>query len=188
MSIKCVLCSLLCPNDPIVEEEKPFCCSGCLTVYRILNAQSYSGNYQTHPLFQQALLSGVISNPNLYEELADKQIEGEIKTVHLEIGDMWCPSCAEAIRLILMRQKGVKRCVVDYATDLCVIEFSPRVLGKEQLFQLIERLGYQPQSLLAEDRKPARSLWIRFAVSAFCALNLMMLALPLYTTPFGIYT
>ncbi len=182
MSTNCALCSLKCPRDPVMEEEKPFCCTGCLTVFRILGAQGFEGDYQTHPIYNQALSSGVISNPDLFAE--EKIVEGEIETLHLEIEEMWCPSCAEAIRMIVMRQKGIKRCVVDYATDLAVIEYSPRVHSKDDLFNLIAKLGYQPRSLLAGERKPARSLLVRFGLSAFCALNLMMLALPIYTDQF----
>lgn len=184
--MSCTLCSLQCPHDPVTEGEKPFCCPGCLTVFRILQAQEYKENFRTHPLFQQALTSGLISNPHFYEEV--KEVESESETLHLEVNGMWCPSCAEAIRLILMRQKGVYRCLIDYATDLGVIEFSPRTFSKERLFELIARMGYQPTSLLEEERKPARTLWIRFAVSVFCAMNLMMLALPLYIADFGLTT
>lgn len=180
--LSCALCSLACPKDPVVEDEKPFCCAGCLTVFRILGAQEIEGDFTAHPLYKQALASGIISNPDSYAE--EKTVEGEVQTLHLEIGEMWCPSCAEAIRMILMRQKGVRRCVVDYATDLALIEFSPLIHSKEDLTGLISKMGYTPRSLLAEDRKPARSLWVRFAVSAFCALNLMMLALPIYTKQF----
>ncbi len=176
----CHLCALKCPDNPIREDEKPFCCSGCLTVYRILQAKNYFGDYHNHPLFTEALASGVISNAEHYQSA----VEGETETLHLEIQEMWCPSCADAIRLILERRKGVKRCYVDYATDLALIEFAPRFVSKEALIALIKRIGYFPQPLLAEERKPARALWVRFAVSAFCALNLMMLAFPLYTSHF----
>ncbi len=182
MSTKCALCSLSCPRNPIEEGENRFCCRGCLTVFQILRTQKFQGDVHTHPLFQQALDSGILSNPELYEEMAAKEVEGEMMTLHLEIGEMWCPSCAEAIRLILMRQAGIKRCVVDYATDCALIEFSPRHFSKEELFAFIRRLGYLPQPLLSSERKPARFSWIRFAISAFCALNLMMIALPLYTS------
>ncbi len=175
----CTLCSLTCPKDPVVEDEKPFCCVGCLTVFRILGAQKFEGDYRTHPTYKQALQSGVISNPDCFEEA--KAVEGEVRSLHLEISEMWCPSCAEAIRMILMRQKGVRRCVVDYATDLALIEFSPLFHSREEIMGLIGKMGYAAKPLLAEERRPAGSLWIRFAVSAFCALNLMMLALPVYT-------
>lgn len=182
---KCSLCSLPCPRQPLFDGENPFCCGGCLTVYRILEARCYQGDFRSHPLYQQALSSGILSNPELYQDLSGNEVIGETETLHLEIGEMWCPSCADAIRLILMRKQGIKRCVVDYATDLAVIEFSPLAISKESLFQQIEKLGYRPQSLLSEERKPAISMWIRFVISAFCALNLMMLAFPLYATPVG---
>lgn len=185
MSNICKLCALPCVNTPLIEDENLFCCHGCLTVFRILSSQRFEGDYQTHPLFEEARASGILSNSHLYDEFP---LEGESLTLHLEIQEMWCPSCAEAISLILRRKKGIKRCLVDYATDLAVIEYIPRFISKETIVVLISKLGYSPQSLLSGERKPARSLMIRFAVSAFCALNLMMLSLPLYTVYFGLKT
>lgn len=185
MSNLCTLCTLPCENSLLIEGEHLFCCHGCLTVFRILSSQKFEGDYLTHPLFEQAKACGILSNPHLYEE---RQEEGESLTLHLEIQEMWCPSCAEAISLIIRRKKGIKRCLVDYATDLAVIEYIPRSLSKEAIFALIAKIGYHPQTLLSEERKPSRSLLIRFAISAFCALNLMMLSLPLYTTYFGLKT
>ncbi len=137
----CVLCELPLPKRPIVEEEKAFCCTGCQVVYQILSSKEITENFQTNSLFRHASEAGIISNPSLNEEISQKTIDAETKRLHLEITQMWCPSCAEAIRLILMRQKGIKYCVGDYATDLAVIDYAPRYLGKERISKLIERLG-----------------------------------------------
>jgi len=98
---------------------------------------------------------------------------------------MWCPSCAEVIRLILLREKGVRQCIVDYTTDLAMVEYSPRNISKDTIAQLIRRLGYVPQPLQGADRKPVSfSLWLRFVISAFCALNIMMFSYPIYGSYF----
>lgn len=188
----CKLCDLALPKHPIVDSEHSFCCMGCHAVFKILSAQEALKNYQETPLFQQALRSGLISNPELQQQIRDSKVElpeGEWLRHHLEIGGLWCPSCAEVIRLILLREKGIRQCVVDYATDLASIEYAPRHISKEKIHDLIKALGYSP-SYLADSQKKAVSfqLYLRFAIAAFCALQIMMFSYPIYMDYFGMDT
>lgn len=187
MNSDCALCGLAVPNEPLIEEGHPFCCAGCLTVYKILACQGTLESYQTHPLFLQAVDAHVASAAAAGEPIPiDFE---ETHTFHFEIEGMWCPSCAEAIRLIMLRQKGIKRCIVDYATDLSLIEYAPRLVSKETILERIKRLGYHPQEHFSSEKKHvSRSLWVRFALAAFCALNLMMTAYPLYVSALGLKT
>ena len=182
----CGLCSQPLHLSSIREGELPFCCAGCHAVYNILAAKNQLDNFQDHPIFKQALQAGLISNPHLLEQLrSEKSEKGEWEKFHLEIGEMWCPSCAVVIRLILLQEKGVRDCVVDYTTDLAAIEFAPRLLSKEQISEKISRLGYRPLSLEDDSHKSfSRALSLRFIIAAFCSLNVMMFAYPLYATYF----
>jgi len=184
----CCLCQLKLPKHPILEGPLRFCCNGCQVVYSILSVKGETSNYQTNPLFHQALRFGLISNPLLLEQLRSKTSslqDLEFQKVHFEIGDMWCPSCAEVIRLVLMQEKGIKNCVVDYATDLASVEFSPRLMSKTHIFDLIKSLGYQPHCFEdSRTRTVSRSLYLRFIVAAFCSLNVMMFAYPIYAAYF----
>lgn len=173
--------------DPL-EQHLPFCCSGCQTVYRILMAKGSLDNYQQDPLFKQAVHSGLISNPALLEQIALQQKAAPNdprERLHLEVTEMWCPACAEVIRLILLQEKGISSCQVDYSTDLASIEFSPRYLSKEKILALINGLGYQAR-LLEDPAKRAVSsaLTLRFIVAAFCSFNTMMFAYPIYASAF----
>lgn len=157
-------------------------------MYQILFTRQALENFQDHPLFQQAVRSGIISNPDLIEQMSKSHRdipENEFERFHLEINDMWCPSCSEVIRLILLKEKGVRLCVVDYCTDLAVIEFTPRFISKEKIIRLITEMGYSPLSL-KDPRQQAvsRSLYLRFIVAAFFSLNVMMLAYPIYASYF----
>lgn len=184
----CALCSHLLPHFPIFDGEKGFCCAGCHAVFQILSSKNQLSNYEQHPLFQQALKSGLISNPVLLEQIRQNQIDlpdQEKHKLHLEIENMWCPSCAEIIRLILLQKKGIHACIVDYATDLASIEYYPRYISKDEILESIRSLSYQPAFLQDSKRKAVSTdLYLRFAIAVFCALNVMMFAYPLYATYF----
>lgn len=183
----CALCGLDIKGSALYEENLVFCCAGCQAVYRILSAKNALAEFDRHPLFKQAVNAGLISNPALLESLRQKSMqEGvEVEKLYLEVLGMWCPSCAELIRLVLMQERGVKSCVVDYATDLAGIEFYPRFIGKEALIKAIAGLGYRPQPLQGPERRAVSfDLYLRFIVAAFFSLNIMMMTYPVYASFF----
>lgn len=184
----CSLCDQALPRHSIISEKYAFCCAGCHAVFNILSAKNQLANFQEHPLFQQALKSGLISNPALLEQIRSNRpemAEGELQKLHLEVGEMWCPFCAEVIQWMLLKEKGVRNCVIDYATDLASIEYCPRYISKEQIYQQITALGYSPVALEDAAKKAVSfDLTFRFIVATFCSLNVMMFAYPLYATYF----
>lgn len=186
---RCSLCDMRLPKCPILDGIDAFCCHGCHAVFNILSAKNQLENFEQQPVFIQALRSGLISNPALIEEFRARQtvLKGEhLEKLHLEIGEMWCPSCSEIIRLILIREPGVKNCLVDYATDLSAIEYAPKFISKEKIYALIKKLGYEANPLQITGKKViSMDLYLRFAIAAFCSLNLMMFAYPLYATYFS---
>lgn len=184
----CSLCSIELPKNSIIDGEAHFCCSGCHAVYHILATKNELDHYAEHPIFQQALRAGLISNPLLIEKIRrqrPKVSENELEKLHLEIAEMWCPACSELIKLLLLQEKGVYNCVVDYATDLASIEFAPRYISKEKIYELIFTLGYKPSPLNSTHQAISYSLYLRFAVAAFFALNAMMFSYPIYAAYFN---
>ncbi|MCH9609502.1 MAG: Copper-exporting P-type ATPase [Chlamydiales bacterium] len=167
----CKLCQLPLPSHPV---QSHFCCSGCHLVYQILKTQKID-EIKKHPIYTQAVASGVISHPQIKPATPK-----ETDRLTLEIEGMWCQSCARLIELLLAR-KNIS-CVVDYTTDLALIDYNPKEIGKEKIFSHLQKLGYRAQSFGFPGKKEvARAQWLRFSIAAFCALNLMMFAYPLYT-------
>jgi heavy metal translocating P-type ATPase len=185
----CHLCGLALSIYPIFEEEKAFCCVGCQAVFNILSIKNELNQYEKHPLFQQALKSGLISNPALIEQLKENNpifLEEDVQKLYLDVEGLWCSSCADIIRLVLMKEKGIKSCVVDYATDLAAIQYAPRYISKETVLKVISRLGYRPKPLQdAKSKVISWDLYLRFIIAAFCSLNIMMFSYPLYATYFN---
>lgn len=184
----CSLCDTHIANAPVVDGAKIFCCHGCHAVYNILSVKGELSDYKEHPIFEQAIRAGLISNTQLLEQIASNQQDlpaDELKKIYFEIEEMWCPSCAEVIKLMLMRKQGIRNCVVDYTTDLASVEYSPRHISKDEVYQTIKELGYRPQPLQGAERKPVSfAMWLRFIIAAFCALNIMMFSYPIYATYF----
>lgn len=184
----CDLCDTSLLEDHQVQSDGlAFCCIGCQAVYRILESRKELDSVQSHPVFQQAVNSGLISNPTLLEELRCRTIDKDIEWVrwHFEALNLWCPACAEVIRLILLQEKGVRRCIVDYATDMGVIEFAPRYLSKDSIRAVVRRLGYDFAELedLGEKRSN-KELLFRLCIGAFCAMNIMVVSYPVYASYF----
>jgi heavy metal translocating P-type ATPase len=188
-SLACALCSCTIFH-PILDETKQFCCAGCQTVYHILLSRNELTNFRETSLFQQAVRSGLISNPALLTQIQEHQASfqdslDKFEKLHLEIGDMWCPSCAEVICLILFKEKGVRHCIVDYATDLACIEFYPRYISKEKILGIIQGIGYRPLCWPSTQEKPvSKDLYLRFLVAAFFSMNIMMFSYPIYASYF----
>lgn len=183
----CALCKTRAKAKKYKDTSLLFCCAGCHAVYQILSLQNALPQFEEHPLFQQAVQSGLISNPDLVEQIRDKQTEDtfEVHKLHLEIQDMWCLSCGQVIYLILMQEKGIHQCAVDYSTDLCSIEYDPRYISKDKIFKLIKKLGYKPLPLQEVMQAPiSKDLYLRFIVAAFFAFNIMMFAYPIYASYF----
>lgn len=186
----CALCGLEVRFSPILTDENLFCCAGCHAVYSVLAAKSELEQGIEHPLVREAVSAGLISHPALLEELKRKQDlalseEIEKEKISFSILGMWCPSCALLIQYLLLRKKGVVRCVVDYSMDLAVVEFQPHRIGKEEIFTSIRAIGYSVETF--DDpavKKAIRSLTMRAVITGFFALNVMMLAYPLYATFF----
>jgi Cu2+-exporting ATPase len=156
-------------------------------VYEILETQNQLAEKDRHPLLQQAVHFGIISNPALVDKIR-LQEEASSKFSQkwvFEVEGMWCPSCAELIRLVLGQRKGIRRCSIDYITDLASIEFDPTQTTREQIQSCVGYLGYASRELQDPSDAPASFfLILRFAIAAFCALNIMMFSYPLYATYF----
>ncbi|MCB1212740.1 MAG: HAD-IC family P-type ATPase, partial [Chlamydiia bacterium] len=188
----CTLCGT--PVEvPLVEGSAAFCCHGCKAVHAILEKRGELEGFWESALFQQALSSGLISNPTLLDRLAERQRRKEGNTgsrervrSYLEIDGLWCPSCAHVIEWILLQTRGILGCRVDYATDVALVEYDPMHLGLEEIIASIGSLGYCGRPFENQTRfRAPRALYIRLFVALFCAMNLMMFSYPVYASYFN---
>jgi heavy metal translocating P-type ATPase len=184
-----------------------FCCTGCRQVFNILLEASDGGSpeaFKQSELFKQCRDKGII--PKSEAELAPKQPAAEpgaswgkasaipaaestvdrqsenVLDLVLKVGNMWCPACAWVIDESLQKTTGVIDSACNFSTDRLQIQYNPVQISPSQIIQTIARLGYNAaapgDSLHALER---RKEFVRFAISAFLTMNIMMLSWALYS-------
>lgn len=104
----CALCEEGVSSFEISFGELVFCCHGCSAVHKILMSQNQLEKKKDHPIVLQAIQFGLISNPALEKLIMNvgQKPDSQKKWV-FEVEGMWCPSCADFIRLVVLQQKGV---------------------------------------------------------------------------------
>jgi P-type Cu2+ transporter len=115
--------------------------------------------------------------------LTNSNTPSERSSCVIDVLDMHCAGCAALIEDALKSMPGVARARVHYATQRARVNFDPSQIGVESLLRRIERLGYAADIDRRENRdvilrtQRHRYIW-GFGLSAFCAMQVMMLTLP----------
>ena len=107
----------------------------------------------------------------------------QLDTCVLDVFDMHCAACAVLIESALTATVGVSRVRVRYATQRARVTFDPALTNVEKMLKRIEYLGYAADAGAGVGRstiaRKQRHRHIRgFGLSAFCAMQIMMLTLP----------
>jgi P-type Cu+ transporter len=184
-----------------------FCCIGCRQVFIILMEATDSGDpakFRESDLFKQCREAGII--PRTEADLAEDDFHvdsEEIPTktggrlesaagpsistnaglsLDLKVGNMWCPACAWLIDESLKRTPGVIDSSCNFSTDRLHISFNPVQTSPDRIIDAVKKLGYraaEPDE--SQDAAERRREFVRFAVSAFLTVNIMMVSYALYS-------
>ncbi len=95
---------------------------------------------------------------------------------------MWCPACAWLIDESLKKTPGVINSACNFSTDRLQVHYNPIKTSPDQIIDAVKKLGYraaEPDE--SRDALERRREFIRFAVSAFLTMNIMMLSYALYS-------
>jgi heavy metal translocating P-type ATPase len=198
----CDLCGLSLRHGQVLAtidaKAYHFCCNGCRQVFNILLEASDGGSPETFKhseLFKQCVAKGIIPKSEaelaqkqrrapatpVDESTADQQTENVLDLV-LKVGNMWCPACAWLIDEALQKSAGVVESACNFTTDRLQVRYDPVRTSPTQIIQTIARLGYKAAA--PDDTTHGverRKEFVRFAISAFLTMNIMMLSWALYS-------
>lgn len=65
-----------------------------------------------------------------------------MKKIIVPISGMHCASCAQKIELTLKKLNGVKNANVNFATERATVEFDENLMSIDDIYRVIEKLGY----------------------------------------------
>ena len=199
----CDLCGLVLRSGRIEsivgDKSYHFCCTGCRQVFAILLQAAGSADpaaFRQSDLFRKCQESGIIPRTAedpapppappeaAFAERPHSLSEGLLLTLKIE--NMWCPACAWLIETALARTPGVLSAACSFVTDQLRVRYDPVTADPRRITAVIGRFGYSA-TLPGETRDQGlrRREWIRFGVSTFLSMNVMMLSAALY---FGFFT
>jgi len=195
----CDLCGLPLRKQvltlPSPENKCKFCCNGCRQVFKMLVEKHGVGDlasFKNSELFKKCRELGII--PRSEEELMEKQ-DASVKEqekvapskekrqlrLNLKVNGMWCPACAWIIEESLRKEPGISNVECSFSADRMRCDYDPVLNSPSRIRESLARLGYEafpPES--SHGAKERKREIIRFAVSGFLTMNVMMFSFALY--------
>ncbi|MEZ5705499.1 MAG: cation transporter [Burkholderiaceae bacterium] len=108
----------------------------------------------------------------------------------LMVQGMYCAACADTVECALQGVPGVESAQVHAATRRLTLRWDPAVTRISNLAQVVGQTGYRllpmqhALSISERLRETRQALW-RLFVAGFCAMQVMMYAVPAYVTAPG---
>ncbi|MUP47309.1 heavy metal translocating P-type ATPase [Gramella sp. BOM4] len=185
----CFHCGDPC-EELILHEGKYFCCSGCKTVYDILNSSDLSYYYELEktpgisPKIKESKFD-FLENPEISEKLLEFD-DGKRQIVSFMIPSIHCSSCIWILENLKKLHPAVNNSQVDFPRKTIRISFSNQDLSLKELVLMLARIGYEPSialdSMEKNEKKEqvGRSLIYRLGIAGFAFGNIMFLSFPEY--------
>ena len=186
----CFHCGDDCPDNSITLEEKIFCCTGCKTVYEILEAGKLCNYYSIN---DSPGISPTDIRLNKFEYLDEEEVisslidfkDDEIISVTFYIPQMHCSSCIWLLENLYKLNNAISISTVDFLKKELNIRFFHKQISLKEVASLISSIGYEPlitlqHTEIQKDRISNKKLYYKIGVAAFAFGNIMLLSFPEY--------
>ncbi len=188
----CLHCGAICDQSAVQHDAKAFCCSGCVSVYRLLQQSSLAQQYYKsdtppgiQPKFRQSGEFAYLDDPAVIEK-ATRLLHGTVRQVRFSVPQIHCSSCVWLLEHLGALQPGIVASRVNRAVRELTLQFDSTVTSLRAAVELLARLGYEPSLSYASLDTPTpvshphRRLTRQIAVAGFAFANIMLFSLPDY--------
>jgi len=189
--ISCYHCGEDCADDAILVQDKHFCCTGCKTVYEILNQNNLCQYYD----ITQA--PGITQRTKIREGkfafLDDKTVEAKLihfsdekqKHVIFYLPQMHCSSCIWLLEHLNKLNPGIIKSQVNFLKKEVSIVYNTDTVSLRKVAELLTTIGYEPHISLHDIadkkiRKYDKKRIYKIGIAGCCFGNIMMLSFPEY--------
>lgn len=187
----CYHCGEPAGTSSITINEKSFCCSGCKTVYQILDKSGLCEYYslndspgQNRKIEVRPDKFSFLEDPGIAAQLISFR-EDKLVQVTFYLPQMHCSSCLWLLEHLHQLDEGVSSSRVDFAHKELTLLFDEEKISLKKVAGLLTEIGYEPYISLNQLNKPPRKYYnrqrlYRLGVAGFCLGNIMLLAFPEY--------
>ncbi|MHB1049834.1 MAG: heavy metal translocating P-type ATPase [Bacteroidota bacterium] len=186
----CYHCGDTIRGEKVEHDGKVFCCSGCKTVFEILNQNNLCQYYainQNPGVPPAPVESGRFDF--LDDESVQKQLlqfsDGKIASVTLSLPSIHCSSCIWLLEHLYRLDAGVRSSKVDFLKKQISVSFDQSATSLRNVVVLLTSLGYDPDLRLDAINKDivsdtTRTLYYKIGIAGFCFGNSMLFSFPEY--------
>jgi Cu2+-exporting ATPase len=171
--------------------ERHFCCFGCQSVCGAIYEAGLQGYYQRTP---EGVLLGPPPEPpkdiDIYDFDEVQQefttCSGDERDIHLLVEGIHCAACVWLIERGLKRAPGVLSAEVNLAGKRLHLRWDNRQSKLSDLIKALVRIGYSavpydPETAEGAIKKANRAMLFRLFFAGFAAMNMMWIAIALYS-------
>jgi Cu+-exporting ATPase len=187
----CTHCGEDCVEADIIFADKHFCCTGCKTVFDIINNNGLCEYYNisTTPGVNQ---KNKVRNGK-FNFLDDEQIQ--TKLVHFKdetnhhvifyLPQMHCSSCIWILEHLHKINSGIVKSQVNFIKKEVTLIYNFKTTSLKKVAETLTLIGYEPHISLKDVdskkiKKYNRTNIIKLGVAGFCFGNIMMFSFPEY--------
>lgn len=188
----CVHCGQDCGKNPVIWDEKSFCCNGCSLVYQILAEKKLDRYYDMMPTPGIRLDQDENSSSRYAyldtEEIKNKLLDfsdGGISRVNLFIPAIHCSSCIWLLENLNSLHLGILHSNVNFVRKEVNITFRESEITLREVVELLHSIHYIPDiGYNSEEKdnhqKANRRMLMKIGVAGFAFGNIMLLSFPDY--------
>lgn len=178
-------------EEGIQQDGKSFCCTGCKTVYGILNQNGLCEYYdlEGQPGINQkeqvyAGKFGFLDDAQVKSKLLHFRQDAQCHVIFY-LPQMHCSSCIWLLEQLNKVNAGVLKSEVDFLKKEVRIVFDETKTSLRKVAETLTLIGYEPHISLQDVdgrkvKKQDKSRIIKIGLTGFCFGNIMMLSFPEY--------
>lgn len=186
----CYHCGEPCDDVHVQFDDKSFCCTGCQTVYEILNTNDLCRYYDLDETAGISLKGkaraeyAFLDDPDLLERLLDFT-DGRHTRITFYLPQIHCASCIWLLENLYKLNEQVRESKVNFTKKELYLSYAEGPHALRRIVELLDRIGYAPAINLGDlddDARPLveRSFYYKLGVAGFAFGNIMLLSFPEY--------
>lgn len=186
---QCFHCGEVCQEEPIIFDQKDFCCSGCQKVYELLHDKDLMDYYTCD------VNPGISPSTHQFEFLDSPQFRNRLITfannefskLTFYLPSIHCRSCLYLLENLHKLNENVIKSQLNFGKKELTVWFKEKDLSISQLANLLSKIGYEPL-IQSEDEATSKrnnvfvdkKLLLKLGIAGFCTGNIMLFSFPEY--------
>jgi len=187
----CVHCGEDCGNNPVMFDDKAFCCHGCKTVYQLLEHKEMKQYYEFEKMPGIKVETADVGDKFAFleiDEVREKLLifsDGGVSKVKLFIPVIHCASCIWLLENLDTLNPAIVNSQVNFPKKEVSITFKDDQISLRSVVEMLASIHYVPEITLEdmEDKptsKSNKSMLLKLGIAGFVFLNVMMYNFPEY--------